>query len=390
MNNYTPAGIHDLAAAVAAANEEGRPVTPWGAGAHRHIGNLPPEGALALHTGALNRVLDYIPADLTITIEAGATLAQVQALLAPHRQWLPWDPPGGATATIGGLLAAGVAGSLRLGYGSPRDWLLGVRVVLGDGRVVRSGGKVVKNVAGYDLHKLHIGALGTLGVIAEVTFKIAPIPDEMASALLPCAGISEALVAAERLRAAPMAPVSLAVFDAAVARSIGLSADAPAYAAVRYAGAPAAVNRQIGAAQAIDGAMLRLDAAPGATLWDGIARFAEPSARRDPALILRAGAAPAQIAPLAAAIVHHAATPPALLAYPGVGLVYTHWHGDDAALAALRAAVAPLGGYAVVEYAPEGAALDRWGPPPPSIDLMRELRARWDPNGILNRGRYLV
>ena len=117
------------------------------------------------------------PGDLTITVEAGATLAEVQAALAPHGLFLPIDAPYPDRATIGGILAVNAFGASRLGYGTARDWLIGLTVVDAAGRLTKGGGKVVKNVTGYDLPKLHLGALGTLGILAEATFKVAPLPE---------------------------------------------------------------------------------------------------------------------------------------------------------------------------------------------------------------------
>src|SRR5687767_1191119 len=126
---------------------------------------------------AMREVLEYTPEDMTVSVEAGITLAQLQARLAEHNQWLPIDPPGANTLTIGALLAANKSGPRRFGYGTIREHLLGIKVVLADGRVIKAGGKVVKNVAGYDLCKLFVGSQGTLGVIAEATFKVLPRPE---------------------------------------------------------------------------------------------------------------------------------------------------------------------------------------------------------------------
>lgn len=127
--------------------------------------------------GALNRVTEYAPEDMTVTVEAGITLSALQAELGRHRQWLPLDPPHPERLTIGGLIDANVSGPRRFGYGTIRDYLIGIKVALADGRIINSGGKVVKNVAGYDLAKLFIGGHGSLGVVIETTFKLRPLPE---------------------------------------------------------------------------------------------------------------------------------------------------------------------------------------------------------------------
>ncbi len=127
--------------------------------------------------GALNRIVEYTPEDMTVTVEAGLTLASLQTELARHRQWLPVDPPHPERVTMGELIDANASGPRRFGYGTIRDFLIGIRVALADGRIIHSGGKVVKNVAGYDLAKLFIGGRGSLGVVIETTFKLRPLPE---------------------------------------------------------------------------------------------------------------------------------------------------------------------------------------------------------------------
>lgn len=135
------------------------------------------EKVSALDLRAMRKVLEYTPEDMTVSVEAGVTLTQLQARLAEHDQWLPIDAPGAETLTIGALLAANKSGPRRFGFGTIREHLLGIKVVLADGRVIKAGGKVVKNVAGYDLCKLFVGSHGTLGVIVEATFKVLPRPE---------------------------------------------------------------------------------------------------------------------------------------------------------------------------------------------------------------------
>jgi len=186
---YTPTTITELATVVR--THDGA-LTPTGAGLHQSLGHAPVADATPITITGLTRVNDYIASDLTVTVEAGMTLGNLQDMLRVHRQWLPWDAPQHQHATIGGLLAAGLSGPLRHSAGTPRDWVLGMQFVTGDGRIIKSGGKVVKNVAGYDMHKLHIGALGTLGIIAEVSFKVAPIPEADEIMRITCAGIQHA------------------------------------------------------------------------------------------------------------------------------------------------------------------------------------------------------
>ena len=174
-----PQSQDELADAVRVAVKSGHAVVPSGGGLGQDYGYplRMDKPYTLIETAGVNRVVAVEPGDLTITVEAGATLAQVQAALKPHGLFLPLDPPHPDRATVGGMLAVNAFGASRLGYGTARDWCIGLSVVNAAGRVTKSGGKVVKNVTGYDLPKLHIGALGTLGVIAEATFKVAPLPE---------------------------------------------------------------------------------------------------------------------------------------------------------------------------------------------------------------------
>jgi glycolate oxidase FAD binding subunit len=349
---------------------------------------------LVVQTTALNHILEYAPADLTITAEAGTLLADIQVALHANGQWLPWNPPAGASATIGGLLAAGRSGPLRLGYGTPRDWLLGAHVALGDGRFVKSGGKVVKNVAGYDAHKLHLGALGTLGIILSVTFKIAPLPAADETALGWYSDVSGALAAAVQLRERPLAPVSIALVTGPAVHAFRAGAAATEVALLaRFMGIRAAVDRHLLVAQSVGAAPTE----DGNQYWQQIAEFATPATPTIPKpaeLILRIGTRPAAVAELLQALRQHEPHEASVLAEPGVGLAYARWplHDDSAIrLAALRAAVAAYDGYVVVEYAPPEAqaTLDVWGHVPATIGIMRSLKAKWDPANILNPGRYV-
>ncbi|MBC8140187.1 MAG: FAD-binding oxidoreductase [Armatimonadetes bacterium] len=173
-----PQSIVDLAEAAKKSVAVGRAVVPNGGGTGQDYGYpVRAESFAVVNTSRLNRVVAVEPGDLTITVEAGATLAQVQDALRPHGLFLPIDVPHPERATVGGILATNAFGASRLGYGTARDWCIGLSVVGANGAVTKSGGKVVKNVTGYDLPKLHIGALGSLGIIAEATFKASPMPE---------------------------------------------------------------------------------------------------------------------------------------------------------------------------------------------------------------------
>lgn len=194
-----PQSIPEVQEIVRAAQSAGRAVLPWGGGTGQDYGLPPRKADTILDLSALNGLIAHEYADMTVTVQAGMTLAQLQEQLATHGQFLPLDPPQPEKATIGGILATNASGPLRLGYGTARDWLIGLTVVDAQGRRIKGGGKVVKNVTGYDLPKLHVGALGTLGVIVEATFKVSPRPETARTLVAQANAASDLATAATRL-----------------------------------------------------------------------------------------------------------------------------------------------------------------------------------------------
>lgn len=344
------------------------PITPHGAGLHQHLGNPAQANATVIDCTQLNHVHDYIASDLTITVGAGIRLGALQDLLREHNQWLPWDAPQAQQASVAGLLAAGLSGPLRHGFGSPRDWLLGMRFVTGDGRIIKSGGKVVKNVAGYDLHKLHIGALGTLGIIAEVSFKVAPIPQADQSLQITCKSLAEAHALAYALRQRPFNPSAILID--AQAEHVALW--------VRWLGVTDAVVRQLADARR---------KAPHAQIaekgdWQTLSQrpFSTTQGTQ-----LRIGVAPQHLLQVYPVLMAHLPDVHVQV-MPTIGLIRAYGqHAPD--VTALRRALAPFAGYVVVEI---GDDADRWGPAPAGFGMMQALRQSWDPAHKLNPGRYIV
>ena len=185
-----PANLAELTAAILAAAGRGEPVT-------------------AVDLRALNQVTEYTPEDMTVTVEAGLTLAELQTRLAEGGQWLPSDPPHPERLTIDALLATDASGPRRFGYGTIREHLIGLKAVLADGRVIKSGGRVVKNVAGYDSLKLFVGAQGSLGVIVEATFKLRPRPEAERFVQTNCASSEAADALIQLLLDSPLTPMVL-------------------------------------------------------------------------------------------------------------------------------------------------------------------------------------
>lgn len=187
---FRPSSLEELRGALAEASARGQKIGP-------------------LDLSALDAVVEYTPEDMTVTAQAGLTLARLQAHLAERSQWLPLDPPQPERLSLGALLDTNASGPRRFGYGTVRDYLLGLRVVLADGRLVKAGGKVVKNVAGYDLGKLFVGGWGSLGVVVEATFKVQPRPEAEQFRRASCDSLKQVAAWLDRLAESDLAPVVL-------------------------------------------------------------------------------------------------------------------------------------------------------------------------------------
>jgi glycolate oxidase FAD binding subunit len=189
-----PGTAEEVAALLRAASATKLSVMLRGAGHHTYLGTPPAAIGLMVSLSRLDQVAEYDAEDLTVTAQAGITLRALQETVGRHRQMLPLDPPGPDTATLGGLVSAGVSGAMRMRYGAPRDLVIGMRVALSTGEIIKTGGRTVKNVAGYDIGKLFIGSLGSLGAITEVTTRLIPRPESRAIILasLPPQQASEA------------------------------------------------------------------------------------------------------------------------------------------------------------------------------------------------------
>jgi glycolate oxidase FAD binding subunit len=376
-----PADAAACARTVMESAKAGRSLRIRGAGTKDYLGEMLPTDAI-LDTTAIAGVVAHVPADLTVTVAAGTRFADVRSALAQAGQFLPLDPPHADAATIGGIVAANSTGFWRARYGGVRDLLIGTTAVLGDGTLARSGGRVVKNVAGYDLNKLFVGSLGTLGVFVECTFKVLPRPPVSRGAHAQFARGAEAFAAADAVLRTSARPAALVISsgagsgwelllqadgdDAPVARTLDLlsqSARAHGATAQPHGGVPAVL----------------------ATLNDVSAR--------GEGTVLRA-ALPLAAQPAFATTAARLEGFTQLVADAASGIVRVVLRGDGAvvndAADALLVAARVCGGSARVERRPESmrGRLGAWGDAEPAGRfLMRRLKEAFDPRGILEPGR---
>jgi glycolate dehydrogenase FAD-binding subunit len=383
-----PGSYEEVAAVLRYANREGLAVIPLGSGDFRWIGNIPRRYDIALSVPRLNAIVEYEPADLTITCQAGATLDQLNGPLGHNGQMLPFGKvPAGSR--IGRLLALRGRRS-TLAWGSARDFTIGLRIVTADGRIIRTGGKVVKNVAGYDFTKLVIGSIGTLGVIVEATFKLAPAPQTAEQIQLEFTSIAGACAFASELRRR-----GLSLWHVTLDRSMSTTEAGKAWPAgvsltIDLAGTPAAVDRsrrEVNGLAANTAAKLEVTQGPSrevqAPAWSTVG---------DP-LMCQASVLPTDVPRLVEGVDEVA--PGAFFeASPLDGSFSRTWLGagaDEQLVQRIRAVTHRLGGTLIVIGCDTELKrqIDVFGDPPPAFDLMRRVKQQLDPNGILSPGRFV-
>lgn len=375
-----------------------------GGGSRITVGGLPERIDVLLETQHLTRLLEHEAPDLTCHVEAGLTLAALQAQLATKGQWLALDPPDAQQATIGGLLASNTCGPKRLRYGSARDLVIGLQVVQANGEVARSGGSVVKNVAGYDLNKLYIGSLGTLGVIVEANFKLQPLPVAERTLLLTYTTAADAMQTVIAILGSVMNPSALELIDSGAASDMGdffgINLPTNGYTlAINFEGSMTTIERQIDETRLLarkHGALMHddLDGEVQSRFWNAVREHMQGSITCKVAIL------PAQVAPYMKKVMQicrHHDLEVAIVAHAGNGILYIELRPSDAtprlvsAITELRLQAREAHGSLVVECCP--AELKRlvniWGEPGSDFYLMQRLKQQFDPKGTFVKGRFV-
>jgi glycolate oxidase FAD binding subunit len=417
-----PSSAAEVAEIVKFCAAEKLAVVPAGATTKLHMAAPPREYDLALVTTRLDKIAAYDPGDLTLSVEAGARLSDLMALLASHRQLLPLAAPFLDQATIGGTVASGIDSPLRQLYGTARDFLLGIEFVTGDGIRAKSGGRVVKNVAGYDLHKLFIGSMGTLGVITQLNFKTFPVPEAEGAFFASFAAERGALDLLGKIRKSPLRLATLDVLDPALAELLAGGAAAGPKAvpgvelprnawviAAGFGGSEAALVRyaselesMAGAAGALSSALLPEDARNqmGNRIREAIPALLDESPS---ATIVRVGVQPSRLGEIFAAARQCAdrhGLPLAILAR-AVGAAYLALLPREAneetfgrleqATGELADAAAEAEGFTFVGWRPAEliGRVAVWGKERSDLPLMRKVKESFDPKGTMSPGRFI-
>jgi glycolate oxidase FAD binding subunit len=387
---FEPASLDEAAAVLAERARRKEALVFLGGGTSLELGAPPSRLDAVVSTRRMTRILEHAPSDQIVSVEAGLPLAALQRALASSGQRLALDPPLSESVTAGGLIASNVFGPRRSSFGSVRDLLIGVTLVRADGTVAKGGGKVVKNVAGFDLPKLMVGSLGTLALVAEATFRLHPLPELESTVLLEGRSPADVMRIADAVRAAQIEPSSFAATTSGLAFSLDLL--------VRFEGFAAGVASQRDAFLALEA--VTSDAAPVLQEADASSRWTRHDAlRTSGALRVKAAGIPHEISaqlgrlfgPLLSAV-----SSPAMVWYPTLGIVFAAGEPDDVpaaarALSSARADLVKRGGSLVLEAAPEAlrALVDVWGPPPAALGVMKRMKETLDPDRRLAPGRFV-
>jgi glycolate oxidase FAD binding subunit len=396
-----PADARRVAASLAAAAQDRLAVVAFGGSTLQSIGNAPRRYDVAIALHRLDRVLQYDPRELTIGVEAGITLDGFARTLAQARQFIPFDAPLPRRATIGGTLAAGWAGPRRATYGHLRDLLIGSTVALTDGSLASAGGMVVKNVTGYDMSKVYVGSLGTLGIIVRANFKALPQPAAQRAAIAPLPDeLRERTLAA--LAQLTVEPAAALVVDGFFERT-PRAGDEDSRLVVLFEGTAAAIDRATRDLRSVLGkcgiaqTLLFDGGAAANVLQDTIDAYIEPVENRS--VTYRSTGLVSTVwarAMTACAIVREGGarydfiadicTGDAIVRLAGESALETGslLAGLDARLRAALPGITVLAGDPVLR-----AQIDAWSSVPPTIDALRAIKARFDPGATLAPGRYV-
>jgi glycolate oxidase FAD binding subunit len=421
-----PGSAEEVAAILRVANERDLVVAPAGGFTKQQIGGIPERLDILLRMERLNHVEHYDPGDLTIGVGAGIPFSEMQSALAEHQQWIPLDAPlsnAGSrlnAATVGGLLATASFGPLKSGFGGLRDFCIGVQFVTADGKIAKGGGRVVKNVAGYDLMKLLIGSYGSLAIITKANFKVFPKPRQTRTFVCSFAGLQEAMAFRDSILKSPLTPICLEIISPQAPEYLSdppTPRDPDEYAPSQPVGTPPSIWHIVLRATGSDNVLGRyrrelgqqvareLEGSAEEQYWSWVSHFEYSIlGRHRNALVIythvsiqNAGAAIEALERAALdynfvpAMVGRAVSGNLIMGFMPLAV------GPPAAMeyancASAFRALLPVGSSAIVRHCPKEAKshFDVWGSSPSDLAMMRAVKQAIDPRKILNRGRFIV
>ena len=403
-----PGTVDDLARLLADSNDRGQAIIPYGGRTRMCVSNIPERYDMALDLGGLDSEVDHVPGDLTVVAAAGVRIGPLQDRLARSAQRLPFETPKPDIATIGGAVASNPTSLTGISFGGIRDWVIGMRIVLGDGTDTRTGGRVVKNVQGYDLHRLHTGAYGSLGVIAEVAFKLIPLPANTRTVAAWFSSPEGATTTAQTVLDSPILPEALSVVAGPLRPGLptgqltySASVEETSYVLLaRVTGGTAAVTRQVdmvtgaAGAAAADGYEV-LDQDEADPLWGmALGNHFDPeglTAR----IVVKPLAMESVLVDLERYQLQRQGPEPSVVGLMGFGVFLINWPNgknfDGQKLAPFAFSLAERhGGIAIIERCPTAVKMnmDVFGDVGSSIEIMKRIKRQYDPGRVLNPGRF--
>lgn len=380
-----PGSVEEASEVMRLASSEGLAVAPRGSGTKMHLGDPPRELDLIVSSARLNEIIEYVPGDQVVRVQAGIKLADLQETLGESNQMLALDPPEQA-ATIGGIIAANSSGPRRYSYGTVRDLIIGIRIVLADGTIAKAGSKVVKNVAGYDLSKLFTGSLGTLGLIAEANFRLHPIRDVSRTVVAEIDGGPQEVYAA----------TSAVVRTQAEPTAIELRYDGDQkLIAVLMESIEGGIEAKVETISHVLGSHGTVrDPQEGDQLGPML-----PSVEKEDALV-KISAPPAELTAVLDSVLGAAErrglSYPKLTGHAGTGVTFVGLSGGSVGdraetIGELREIWSRRGGSVVLLEASRELKekVGVWGPPRDDIGLMGRVKDKFDSRGIMNPGRFV-
>ena len=382
-----PGSVEEMSELMRLASREGLSVGPRGGGTKMHLGNPPRELDLVLSTARMNEVIEHAPGDQVVRVQGGTRLEDLQSQLAGEEQMLGIDPPEEG-ATVGGIVASNASGPRRLRYGTIRDLIIGIEVVLSDGTVAKAGGKVVKNVAGYDLSKLFTGSLGTLGLIATCNFRLHPRPEAARTVAVELPDTVSASEAVQAIVHAQLVPSALELHWGDEAKLL----------TVLFEGITPAVE-----AQAETADFLLRSFGETRTLSDeeadALGPLTRPGAPGTEEVSIKIGAPPAELSGVLDSVLGACSRreiTPRISGHAGTGVTFVALPGNDEEAQAgvieeVREIWVRSGGSVVVPRAPVSLKrrVEVWGPAGDHLGLSRRVKEKFDPRGVLNPGRFV-
>lgn len=387
------------------ANERSLNVIIAGAGTKKGFGGLEETADILLSLEEYSGIIEHSVGDMILTVKAGTNFKELQDVLAKHNQKIPLDPGWPSNATIGGIIAANDCGPKRLGYGSARDLVIGLRIVYPDGTVIRTGGKTVKNVAGYDMNKLFVGSMGTLGVISEITIKLRPMPKYESLVLLsfPEDKLEEIRKFTAELLDSSMEPQTLELMGPSL--SMRLTGEASYMAAIGFEDVEASVRYEaeyVKEKQPMQTRISVLEQNDATAFWDTFYNISpngcEPSVENETKVTLKIGVKSMDILQVIKKSNLLQDTYNLVIEASGGlghGLCQINLSGAYTdivnAVGEFREFAENLGGYAVLKHAPLKIRqqIEVWGNKPPYFFLLEGIKAKIDPNRILNHKRFV-